>query len=53
MRAKAEKIKLKYYPNVKLTMSFGGTFGDGTVSDMLSYADKALYVSKKKGTALP
>jgi diguanylate cyclase (GGDEF)-like protein len=48
MRAKAEKIKLKDYPNVKLTMSFGGTFGDGTVSDMLSYADKALYVSKKK-----
>ena len=48
MRAKAEKIKLKYYPNVKLTMSFGGTFGDGTVSDMLSYAYKALYVSKKK-----
>lgn len=48
MRAKAEKIKLQDYPNVKLTMSFGGTFGDGTVSDMLSYADKALYVSKKK-----
>lgn len=34
-------------------MSFGGTFGDGTVSDMFSYAYKALYVSKKKGTALP
>jgi hypothetical protein len=29
-------------------MSFGGTFGDGTVSDMLSFADKALYISKKK-----
>ena len=48
MRAKAEKIKLQDYPNVQLTMSFGGTFGDGTVSDMLSFADKALYVSKKK-----
>ncbi len=48
MRARAEKIKLEDYPNVKLTMSFGGTFGDGTVSDMLSFADKALYVSKKK-----
>ena len=48
MRAKAEKIKLQDYPNVKLTMSFGGTFGDGVVSDMLSFADKALYVSKKK-----
>ena len=48
MRAKAEKIVLKDYPNVKLTMSFGGTFGDGTVSDMLSFADKALYISKKK-----
>ena len=48
MRAFAEKIKLQDYPNVQLTMSFGGTFGDGTVSDMLSFADKALYVSKKK-----
>ncbi|MBR4558580.1 MAG: GGDEF domain-containing protein [Fibrobacter sp.] len=48
MRALAEKIKLQDYPNVQLTMSFGGTFGDGTVSDMLSFADKALYVSKKK-----
>ena len=48
MRANAEKIKLQDYPNVKLTMSFGGTFGDGTISDMLSFADKALYVSKKK-----
>jgi len=48
MRARAEKIKLQDYPNVQLTMSFGGTFGDGTVSDMLSFADKALYVSKKK-----
>ena len=48
MRAKAEKIVLKDYPNVQLTMSFGGTFGDGTVSDMLSFADKALYISKKK-----
>ena len=48
MRAKAEKIKLQDYPNVRLTMSFGGTFGDGVVSDMLSFADKALYVSKKK-----
>ena len=48
MRAKAEKIKLQDYPDVKLTMSFGGTFGDGTVSDMLSFADKALYISKKK-----
>jgi diguanylate cyclase (GGDEF)-like protein len=48
MRARAEKIKLQDYPDVKLTMSFGGTFGDGIVSDMLSFADKALYVSKKK-----
>ena len=48
MRDMAEKIKLQDYPNVRLSMSFGGTFGDGTVSDMLSFADKALYVSKKK-----
>ena len=48
MRTLAEKIQLQDYPNVQLTMSFGGTFGDGTVSDMLSFADKALYESKKK-----
>ena len=48
MRAKAENILLQDYPNVRLSMSFGGTYGDGIVSDMLSFADKALYVSKKK-----
>ena len=48
MRAKAEKIQLQDYPNVRITMSFGGTYGNGTVSDMLSFADKALYESKKK-----
>ena len=48
MRARAEKIKLQDYPNVQLTMSFGGTYGNGTVADMLSFADKALYESKKK-----
>ena len=48
MRSMAENIKLQDYPNVQLTMSFGGTFGDGNVSDMLAFADKALYASKKK-----
>ena len=47
MRAQAERIKLQDYPNVKFTMSFGGTYGNGTVSSMLSFADKALYMSKK------
>jgi diguanylate cyclase (GGDEF)-like protein len=48
IRTMAENIRLQDYPNVRLTMSLGGTFGDGTVSDMLSFADKALYESKKK-----
>ena len=48
MRAAVEKIQLPGYPDVKLSMSFGGTFGDGIVSDMFSFADKALYESKKK-----
>jgi diguanylate cyclase (GGDEF)-like protein len=48
MCAAAGKIQLPSYPNVKLSMSFGGTFGDGIVSDMFSFADKALYESKKK-----
>lgn len=48
MCAAAGKIKLPNYPDVKLSMSFGGTFGDGIVSDMFSFADKALYESKKK-----
>ena len=48
MCAAAGKIQLPNYPDVKLSMSFGGTFGDGIVSDMFSFADKALYESKKK-----
>ena len=48
MCAAARKIQLPSYPDVKLSMSFGGTFGDGIVSDMFSFADKALYESKKK-----
>ena len=48
MRDAVEKIQLSNYPDVKLSMSFGGTFGDGIVSDMFSFADKALYESKKK-----
>ena len=43
MCAAAGKIQLPNYPDVKLSMSFGGTFGDGIVSDMFSFADKALY----------
>ena len=48
MRDAVEKIQLPNYPDVKLSMSFGGTFGDGIVSDMFSFADKALYESQKK-----
>ena len=48
MCAAARKIQLPGYPDVKLSMSFGGTYGDGIVSDMFSFADKALYESKKK-----
>ena len=48
MCAAAGKIQLPSYPDVKLSMSFGGTFGDGIVSEMFSFADKALYESKKK-----
>ena len=46
--AAVRKVQLPNYPDVKLSMSFGGTFGDGIVSDMFSFADKALYESKKK-----
>ena len=48
MCAAVGKIQLPSCPDVKLSMSFGGTFGDGIVSDMFSFADKALYESKKK-----
>ena len=48
MCSAAGKIQLPSYPDVKLSMSFGATFGDGIVSDMFSFADKALYESKKK-----
>ena len=48
MCAAVGKIQLPSYPDVKLSMSFGGAFGDGIVSEMFSFADKALYESKKK-----
>ena len=48
MCAAVGKIQLPSCPDVKLSMSFGGTYGDGVVSDMFSFADKALYESKKK-----
>ena len=48
MCAAVGKIQLPSCPDVKLSMSFGGTYGDGIVSDMFSFADKALYESKKK-----
>lgn len=46
MRAKAEKIKLQDYPDVKLTMSFGGTFVRRiiTFSDVLSKFVKSKFV---------
>lgn len=48
MRAAVGRIRLPSCPDVKLSMSFGGTYGNGIVSDMFSFADKALYESKKK-----
>ena len=48
MCAAVGKIQLPSYPDVKISMSFGGTYGDGIVSEMFSFADKALYESKKK-----
>lgn len=46
IRQTIEKIQLEECPNMHITMSFGAVYGDGSVKDMFSAADKLLYESK-------
>ena len=42
-----EKTAIPEYPEVSISMSFGGAFGTELVSNLIGTADKALYESKK------
>ncbi|MBE6909640.1 MAG: GGDEF domain-containing protein [Ruminococcaceae bacterium] len=48
IRRAVEELRLDDYPQVRLSMSFGVTYGGGRISDMISTADKLLYESKQK-----
>ncbi len=48
MRLAVERIRLKEYPEVRLTMSFGVVHGHEQVKAMLTAADALLYESKQK-----
>lgn len=41
-----ENLTISDYPQVRLTVSIGGTYGQGRLQDLLEKADKALYEAK-------
>ena len=47
MRKAVTEITLDKYPNVSLSMSFGVTYGNGKIKDMLETADELMYEAKK------
>lgn len=47
IRRAVEDIRLDGYPQVRLSMSFGATYGSGQIRDMLPVADELLYEAKK------
>jgi len=47
MRLAVENISLDKHQDIKLTMSFGAAYGNGTAYQILTKADEALYKSKK------
>ena len=48
MRGAVERIWMKEYPQLRLTMSFGAVYGVEQVKTMLTAADTLLYESKQK-----
>lgn len=48
MRSAVERIRLKAYPALRLTMSFGVVYGHEQVKTMLTAADALLYESKQR-----
>jgi len=52
MRKAVNDIVLDEYPDVKLGMSFGVTYGNGQIRDMLKVADELLYEAKKNRNSI-
>lgn len=42
------KIEVAQYPELKLTISIGGAYASGRISDLIQKADAALYEAKKE-----
>ncbi len=47
LKDRISRIMMDRYPDLKLSMSFGGVYGPGTVGGLINNADKALNESKK------
>ena len=47
LKSALRDITIDNYPELRITMSFGGAYGTGFVSNLIGIADKALYESKK------
>lgn len=47
LKSALRDITIDNCPELKITMSFGGAYGTGFVSNLIGIADKALYESKK------
>ena len=47
IKSELRKIKLETYPEIRISMSFGGAYGTELVNNLIRTADKALYESKK------
>jgi hypothetical protein len=47
LKSALRDITIDNCPELRITMSFGGAYGTGFVSNLIGIADKALYESKK------
>lgn len=52
IRRCVEKIHIGDYPDLKLTVSIGGAFEKGKISQILRKADMAMYVAKEKRNSI-
>lgn len=47
LKAAVKEVTVDGYPEVRISMSFGGAYGTELVNNLIATADKALYESKK------
>lgn len=52
IRRCVEKIHVGDYPDLKMTVSIGGAFEKGKISQILRKADMAMYVAKEKRNSI-